>query len=212
MTLKAENGQNWSEWPEVPEGVKTPPATPQKSRVSGGQKRALTPRYYQFEKQNEVTIKMTDGDMVIVEGSFGADNYKVTRALGYLMKVGDKWVAAVGKQRSKPLPLYQAKVAAKDMHRDPGKDFDGDLILALNRAEAAEVDRSTIKRARRTPTVDLLGGSRRGLVEPGLRKLILDAELHATPEFAEPLRGDDYQLDYYDDGYPILPACLRRRS
>ena len=154
---------------------------------------------------------MTDGVMVIVEGSFGADNYKVTRALGYLMKIGDKWVAAVGKQRSKPLPMYQAKVAAKDMHRSPGQDHQEDLILALNLAEAAEVDHSTIKRARSTPTIDLVGGSRRGLVEPGLRKLILDAELHATPEFAEPLQGDDYQLDYYDDGYPVLPECLRRR-
>jgi hypothetical protein len=25
------------------------------------------------------------------------------------------------------------------------------------------------------------------------------------------LQGDDYQLDYYDDGYPKLPACLDRR-
>ena len=43
---------------------------------------------------------MTDGVNVIVEGSFDRDNYKATRALGYLMKVGEKWIAAVGTQRS----------------------------------------------------------------------------------------------------------------
>ncbi len=26
------------------------------------------------------------------------------------------------------------------------------------------------------------------------------------------LQGDDYQLDYYEDGYPKLPACLDRRK
>jgi len=25
------------------------------------------------------------------------------------------------------------------------------------------------------------------------------------------LQGDDVELDYYEDGYPILPACLDRR-
>ena len=28
---------------------------------------------------------------------------------------------------------------------------------------------------------------------------------------AKPLQGDDYQLDYYADGYPKLPECLDRR-
>ncbi|MGA7373804.1 MAG: hypothetical protein WBW37_14545, partial [Methyloceanibacter sp.] len=25
-----------------------------------------------------------------------------------------------------------------------------------------------------------------------------------------PLQGDDYPLEYYEDGYPKLPACLHR--
>ena len=28
---------------------------------------------------------------------------------------------------------------------------------------------------------------------------------------SKPLQGDDYQLEYYADGYPKLPACLDRR-
>jgi hypothetical protein len=27
-----------------------------------------------------------------------------------------------------------------------------------------------------------------------------------------PLQGDDHSLDYHEDGYPRLPACLRRRA
>ena len=41
---------------------------------------------------------------------------------------------------------------------------------------------------------------------------------HATPYFNPlgptpgALQGDDYELEYYDDGYPRLPACLDRRA
>src|SRR5262245_55974643 len=41
----------------------------------------------------------------------------------------------------------------------------------------------------------------RGLEEPKL--------LGATPGA---LQGDDYPLEYYEDGYPKLPACLDRRK
>ena len=32
-----------------------------------------------------------------------------------------------------------------------------------------------------------------------------------TTNFTEILNGDDYQLEYYEDGYPKLPTCLDRR-
>ena len=32
-----------------------------------------------------------------------------------------------------------------------------------------------------------------------------------TTNFTEVLKGDDYPLEYYPDGYPKLPACLDRR-
>ena len=97
---------------------KTPPATPQKSTVPERQKRAPTPRFYQFDRTNAVTIKMTDGEKFISEGSLGRDNYKTTRAIGWLMEIdGGGWVACVGDRRNKPLPLNKAKDAARDMHR-----------------------------------------------------------------------------------------------
>ena len=173
----------------VPEGYdpreeKTPPATPQKSTTSRRQNR--TPRYYNFERENEVTIKMTDGVNVIVEGSFGRDNYKATRALGYLMKVGDKWIAAVGTQRSKLLSLPKAKEAAKAMHRgDETCDEPEDPIASLNRAEAAEIDRMAAELAAKEqqPPFDLLGGNQRGHLDRETRQAILDTEL-AKPDAA----------------------------
>ena len=37
-----------------------------------------------------------------------------------------------------------------------------------------------------------------------------ERNFHAGP-IPGALQGDDYQLDYYPDGYPKLPACLDRR-
>jgi len=52
-------------------------------------------------------------------------------------------------------------------------------------------------------------------------KIILTTERHAVPGKEEkhrvspnwdgpPFQGDDYQLEYYPDGYPKLPDCLKR--
>ena len=94
--------------------TKNTPRNP--AEINGFQKANRPPRYYQFERENEVTIKMTDGVNVIVDVS-RRSQLQSTRALGYLMKVGDKWIAAVGEQRSQLLPLLKAKDAAKAMHR-----------------------------------------------------------------------------------------------
>ena len=37
-----------------------------------------------------------------------------------------------------------------------------------------------------------------------------EKEYHAGPTPGA-LQGDDVQLEYYEDGYPKLPACLDRR-
>ena len=38
-----------------------------------------------------------------------------------------------------------------------------------------------------------------------------ERDFHHGPT-PEALQGDDYPLEYYEDGYPKLPACLDRRS
>ena len=48
-------------------------------------------------------------------------------------------------------------------------------------------------------------------IDAKLREAILDAELSTVADvLAEPLQGDDYLLEY-EDGYPKLPSCLRRK-
>ena len=37
-----------------------------------------------------------------------------------------------------------------------------------------------------------------------------ERNFHAGPSPGA-LQGNDYQLEYYEDGYPKLPACLDRR-
>jgi hypothetical protein len=34
----------------------------------------------------------------------------------------------------------------------------------------------------------------------------------ASPPPGPPLQGNDYQLEYYEDGYPKLPTCLDRKA
>jgi hypothetical protein len=129
---------------------------------------------------------MTDGSGCIVQGAMGADNYKGTRALGYLMEIGGAWVACVGQRRSEPLPLAKAKAVARDMHRNEAIGVDHpDKIRALNLAAAQLVDRAGRAQERRErasrmkPTdwpVDLMGGHQHGLADPDLRRAILDTE------------------------------------
>ena len=49
-------------------------------------------------------------------------------------------------------------------------------------------------------------------IDGKLRDAILNAELLAMPSHAEPLSGDGFRLEFYDDGYPKLPECLRRQE
>ena len=198
-------------------GQKTPPATPQKSTVPERQKRAPTPRFYQFDRTNAVTIKVTDGEKVISEGSLGRDNYKTARAIGWLMEIdGGGWVACVGNRRSKPLPLNKAKDAARDMHRSGSGEVPDDPIRALNLATAGQIDREARKsQMKRTDwPIDLMGGNQRGDSE--LQRIILETETgtrlkRAPRPETKPLKGDDYPLTYDSNGYPELPACLDRR-
>jgi len=71
-----------------------------------------------------------------------------------------------------------------------------------------------MQRERRKWRVDIIGGNRRGKIEPRwLRQEILEIERILLPESERPtLQADDgCPLEYADDGYPKLPACLYRR-
>ena len=90
-----------------------------------------------------------------------------------------------------------------------------DWIAELNKIAAAEIDRVALAQKRKQWPRDLVGAQSRPdsmRLDRKLRDAILDAELLAMPSHAEPLSGDDFRLEFYDDGYPKLPECLRRRA
>ena len=140
---------------------------------------------------------------------------------GWLMEVGwpggarQRWIARVGNRASEPLPLDEAKRAAVAMLRERKETEPRDWIAELNKIAAAEVDRVDWRQERKQWPRDLVGAeSRPGSmqIDRKLRDAILDAELLAMPSHAEPLSGDGFRLEFYDDGYPKLPECLRRKQ
>jgi hypothetical protein len=154
-----------------------------------------------------IAYKLTDGKQINADG-------RVSRPLGYVTEIWPgRWVAKVGNVSSLTLPLSAAKNAAVELYRSKDKGESRDWIADLNRAAANEIDRAAIKRERpdrgKWP-IDLVGGPRRGRGDPELRRSILDTELGERP--TEALQGDDYPLEYYEDGFPKIPDCLKRAS
>ena len=141
---------------------------------------------------------------------------------GWLMDVGTAW----GGRRADGLHeseigqvnrchLAEAKWAAVAMLSERGEAEPRDWIAELNKIAAAEVDRVALTQVRKQWPRDLVGArSRPGSmqIDAKLRDAILDAELLATTSHAEPLSGDGFRLEFYDDGYPKLPECLRRKQ
>ena len=126
-----------------------------------------------------------------------------------------RWVARVGNRASEPLTLAKAKRTAEAMLRERGKGDPGDWIVELNKIAAAEVDCAGMMQERRQWPRNLAGGASRPgsmQIDGKLRDAILNAEFVAMASHAEPLSGDGFRLEFYDDGYPKLPECLRRRA
>ena len=104
------------------------------------------------------------------------------KAVGWMMEVAwvagtskQRWIVCVGNHRSEPLPLEQAREAARGLFKAK-KAEPRDVIKELNQLAANEVDRAAHQRERRRWPVDLMGGSHRGKVDSKLRQVILDTE------------------------------------
>ena len=80
-------------------------------------------------------------------------------AAGWLMKVGGKWVACVGKRRSEPMALNDAKRAAVSMLSTKGEPSTVDLNpLATETIDRAELEADRKREFKLWPT-NLLGGA-----------------------------------------------------
>jgi hypothetical protein len=155
--------------------------------------------------------------------------YRIDRrtmnGVGCLMEVAwpgetrQRWVARLGDRASEPLSLAQAKAAATTLLTTEGKAEPRDWFTELDQIAANEVYQAYWTREKRTWPLDLIGGQRHAekqplmTIERRLRPAILNTErvLKDEESTAQPVNGDDFQLEYYSDGYPKLPECLDRR-
>jgi len=92
-------------------------------------------------------------------------------------------------------------------------------IGKLNQAAANEADWAYWTSEKRNWPVDLMGGVRLSVrrpaftVEAELRRTIIETEwlLKDEQPSSHLFLGEDIQLEYYEDGCPMLPTCLARR-
>ena len=94
------------------------------------QKRPLNPSRFKFEQLNEVTWKLTNGEITDTPASHGQwGGYKTTKALAWVIcAVPGKWLARYRDMVSGPLSLSKAKAAAMAMAM--AKGVVGDYYIA----------------------------------------------------------------------------------
>jgi hypothetical protein len=122
-----------------------------------------------------------------------------------------KWMARVGNLGSGALSFAAAKEEAIRLYSSRAKGG-SDWTRELNVRTAAEIDKAALATDKRQTPVNFMGGKRHGHIDSKLRNAVLDAEIgFLSSTTLEAIQGDDYPLEYYEDGYPELPARLDRR-
>jgi len=95
----------------------------------------------------------------------------------------------------------------------------GKWIEKLNHAATYETDWTYRTGEKRNWPLELMGGARHTArrpaftVEAKLRRTIIETEwlLKDEQPSSHLFLGEDIQLEYYEDGCPMLPTCLARR-
>src|SRR5262249_31722486 len=88
-------------------------------------KRPPNPSRFKFEQVNEVTWKLTSGEITDTPASHGQwGSYRTTKALASVIRVAPgKWLARYGDTVSGPLSLPKAKAAAMAMAKGKPGDY-----------------------------------------------------------------------------------------
>ena len=83
------------------------------------------PSRFRFEKVNEVTWKLTNGEMTNVPASHGQwGGYRTSKAIAWVINVApNAWLARCGDQTSNPLALTAAKSEAMAMAKGACGDY-----------------------------------------------------------------------------------------
>lgn len=95
------------------------------------------------ERVNEITFKITDGEMTRVPASLGKwGGYNTTKALAWVINVGrPAWLALCGDKASGPLPFNEAKAEAIALAKGAAGGYRiGDPIHHLNALQAKLID------------------------------------------------------------------------
>ena len=176
--------------------------------------------HLRFERVNEVTFKLTDGEVTNVPAAHGKwGGYRTTKAVAWLINIAPgQWLARRRDEASGPSSFNEAKAKALAMARGAcGDYFIENPIDHLNGLHARLLDRDgeAAMQERKQRPRDLVGAQSRSdsmQIDGKLRDAILDAEFIVMPSRAEPLSGEGIRIEFDQGGNPKLPECLRRRA
>ena len=132
--------QNGLEVPDPDFSVSQPIEKP---RFLGAKQQPPNPSRFRFEHVNEVTWKLTNGEITETPASHGQwGAYKTTKALAWVICLGPrKWMARYGNMVCGPLSLPKAKAAAMAMAKGrPGDYHVQNPISHLNGLTARLID------------------------------------------------------------------------
>ena len=110
---------------DIAEGHFEPSQDIEITSVLAPKKRPPNPSRFTFEKVNEVTWKLTNGEMTNVPASHGQwGGYRTTKAIAWIINVApNAWLARCGDQTSNPLALTAAKSEAMAMAKGACGDY-----------------------------------------------------------------------------------------
>ena len=131
-------------WTDIAEGHFEPSQHIEITSVLAAKKRPPNPSRFKFEKVNEVTWKLTNGEMTNVPASHGQwGGYRTTKAIAWIINVApNAWLARCGNQISNPLALNAAKSAAMAMAKGACGDYVvGNPVAHLNGLTAILLER-----------------------------------------------------------------------
>ena len=131
-------------WTDTAEGHLEPSQDIEIASVLAAKKRPPNPSRFKFEKVNEATWKLTNGEMTNVPASHGQwGGYRTSKAIAWVINVApNAWLARSGDQTSNPSPLNAAKSAAMAMAKGACGDYVvSNPIAHLNGLTANLLDR-----------------------------------------------------------------------
>jgi len=114
-------------WTDIADSYFGAPQAVENACVLGPQKRPPNPSRFRLEKVNEVTWKLTNGELTNVPAAHGYwSGYRVTKALGWVIDIGlekPAWLARVKDECAGPMPLKLAKAAVLAMVKGAPGDY-----------------------------------------------------------------------------------------